>query len=196
MLTGAKKNTTDSAMEYTDLNSLDNLLSSLNKPKQEMPGLNKQPVEIESESNDNVFDPTKEFGGSKPKVERNFDSAKYNRQGRTIAKTIDTLAGGGLMKLAQSDDFDAYRASEPEIVDLSEAWGEYSEEQGVELPPWLGLAILNLTVYAPRFFKALNDKRLAEQQEQISTQGSKIDDLYAEIENLKKNENGENEKND
>ena len=178
MLKGNQNNS--SLIDYnTNLNNIDELINKLATPKQDMPGFDNQDPEPEPPSPE-IFDPVTFSDQPKP-----IDPAKSKKQGLRIAKTVDHLIATGAMKVGHTDDMKRYQASQNDINDLGDAWAEYTAEKGIELPPWLALAVLNITVYLPSVLKAMNDKRLWEQQQEIDHHTDQISELQEELRKMK-----------
>jgi hypothetical protein len=181
----------------TDLSNIDSMLTEMSKPKQEMPGMHEPPppgpesTEPTNHTN-NYFDPVNSDYSEINDQPKEFNPEKNDRQGTRIAKMIDGAIGIGAMRLAHADDIQPYKATPGEIEDIGEAWSEYTQDKDINLPPWLGLAFLYVTVYMPRILKAFNDKRLYEQDEKIKTHDTRLNNLSAKYDELlKKQTNNE-----
>jgi len=179
-----KSETKQEGIDYTtDLTDIDSMLGEMAKPKQEMPSAH-QPSE--QSTNSEIFDPTQDTENNETSAP--LDPEKNDRQGVRIAKMIDGGIGIAAMKLAHADSTQPYQATEGEIEDIGEAWAEYTQDKDINLPPWLSLAFLYVTVYMPRMIKAFNDKRLHEQDVKLENHDSKLSDLTDKYNELLKNQ--------
>ena len=101
---------------------------------------------------------------------------KAQRTGERIAKLIDTGIDFALSNFVAHNN-ESYRADEKDLKDISECWGEISQEHGWSLGPEWSLIILYFIVYGPIVKQAFTDRRLAEIEERQKQQETRIDDL-------------------
>ena len=194
MLQGKTPQTSDKIDYKTNLNDIDSMLAEFAKPKQEMPSAPQTQSNNEPpQPNNPVFDPTIDDYPVTEHENTPIDPEKNERQGLRIAKMVDGAISLGAMKLAYATTTQPYKATPGELDDIGEAWAEYTKDKDIDLPPWLSLAFLYVTVYMPRIIKAFNDKRLYEQDEKIENHDNKLADLTAKYDELLKNStNGTN----
>ena len=100
------------------------------------------------------------------------------RTGERIAHVIDTGIDFTLSNLVAKNG-KPYRADEKSLQDISEAWGELSEEHQWNIGPEWTLALLYIIVYGPLVKQALDDRRFAE----LEAQNRRIEQRVENIEN-------------
>lgn len=88
-----------------------------------------------------------------------MDPEKAQREGRRMAKMIDSGLALGASLIAKSDTAAPYKASQGDIDDLAEAWSEVAQVSNISVNPWVKLAFLNGATYMPIYMKAFNDRR-------------------------------------
>lgn len=103
-------------------------------------------------------------GNEKPlKVSRQSEAAA-----KMVAKTIDFGWSSGAQFLTESESRKKWAAEDEDMDELVEAWALYIESQGAQIPPWLGLVLLNLIIYifrVPEIIKARKEMLARKQQE-------------------------------
>lgn len=107
-------------------------------------------------------------------------STKSKAAGQMVAKTID-FGYGTIGELVTDKDRSHWTAKDDEMKELIEAWSIYIESTGQEIPPWVGLLILNVVIYGfkvPTMIKArkemVNNKKAAEQSAQIKLERERV----------------------
>lgn len=88
-------------------------------------------------------------------------TAHSQRTARMVAKTIDLGFSKSAQMLADAETRDKYKADEEELADIIDAWADYIEAEGMNLPPWLGLLLVNLIVYGLKIPVVLKDRKAA-----------------------------------
>lgn len=92
-----------------------------------------------------------------------LDPEKAQRTGMRIARLADTGIDFVLSNLVAHND-ENYHASESDLQDIGEAWGEIAQEKGWDLGPGITLVILYAMVYGPLVKQAVTDRRIAEME--------------------------------
>lgn len=88
------------------------------------------------------------------------DPALLQEASEGWVETIDFGVQMGCGMYAQNmEESEKYGASKEQKRQLVEAWKPYVREKGLEIPPWLRLAINNLMYYGPKVQMAYNDRR-------------------------------------
>jgi len=87
---------------------------------------------------------------------------RFAKTGRHIAKLFDTGFDLTMSNLVAKGSGNSYHASEKDIDDLGEAWGELAEDKQWELGPGLRVAIMTIAIYIPLARRAFEDRRIME----------------------------------
>lgn len=160
-LTGAKQNPSDGEAPIVTLAELEN---SFRTPTQRQADYEPQP-----EPSDGAqllpSSLTNPEGDSEPETVETvpLDPEKAQRTGMRIARLADTGIDFVLSNLVAHND-ENYRASEGDLQDIAEAWGEVAQEKGWDLGPGTTLVILYAMVYGPLVKQAITDRRIAEME--------------------------------
>lgn len=93
---------------------------------------------------------------------REVNPERYAKTGQYIAKFIDSGFNLAATKLIAKGTDKSYSASEKELEDLGEAWGEFAEDKQWEMGPGPRLLMLNAAVYIPKIKEAFDDRRFME----------------------------------
>jgi hypothetical protein len=178
----------DAPAQETNFSNLDEILKEISTPKQDFTPPAPEPQQRPEPENYNP-----EFSDSfdfEPRKRLSPEAAR--RSGERIAKLIDgTFATGASFYARNPGNFEKYAATPGQLEDLSDAWADMAEQTGVEMPPWVMLAILNLTTYLPKAIEAHNDKRFAEVNNRIDKLEREASEreAKAEREKMKKADN-------
>lgn len=152
---------------------LDALLTELNVPKQQFftdpaaPGATEAAGSPFFAPDDQQPDP--------------IDPEAAKRAGRRAAALCDGVLSFGAAIIGKTSDTDRYSASEGEKNDLAEAWEAVAEKYSFEVNPWISVVFLTLTIYAPKYIEALNDRRFNKMQEEINELRAEQERITAEI---------------
>lgn len=119
-----------------------------------------------------------------------MDPEKAQREGRRMAKMVDSGLALGASLIAKSDTAAPYKASQGDIDDLAEAWSEVAQVSNISVNPWVKLAFLNGATYMPIYMKAFNDRRFRLMELEQEAMRQRQDALEAK---LKKMENQKHE---
>lgn len=92
-----------------------------------------------------------------------LDPEKAQRTGMRIARLADTGIDFVLSNFVAHND-ENYHASEGDLQDIAEAWGEVAQEKGWDLGPGITLLILYAMVYGPLVKQAVTDRRIADME--------------------------------
>lgn len=87
-------------------------------------------------------------------------SYKARQSARIVAKMNDFAASQGLAAYAQSPSAKPYKANGEEMEELIDAWAVYLDTVGGEVPPWAVLLLTISFIYGPKFFTAMNHRKL------------------------------------
>ncbi|MBO7469706.1 MAG: hypothetical protein J6T81_06205 [Bacteroidales bacterium] len=121
---------------------------------------------------------------------------RFAKTGYHIAKLFDTSFDLTMSNLVAKGSGNSYHASEKDIDDLGEAWGELAEDKQWELGPGLRVAILTIAIYIPLARKAFEDRRIMELERRADDTERILKEQATEIKRLKdelyrrNNENG------
>ena len=121
---------------------------------------------------------------------------RFAKTGYHIAKLFDTGFDLTMSNLVAKGSGNSYHASEKDIDDLGEAWGELAEDKQWELGPGLRVALLTIAIYIPLARKAFEDRRIMELERRADDTERILKEQAAEIKRLKdeqyrrNNENG------
>ena len=170
---------------------LNDLLSKMNKPKQEIH--NSEPTPGQGFQQNQQQQPGQQYSRSLVDEPENEDlSEPIDREvarmsGKTIAGTIDIAAGAGLSFYAKTPNPEKYQASPRQLEQLENAWQAVSMKYGykVEDSPWLNVAVLNLAVYGPKLQDAKADRlnaRMDAMQKEFEKMQAKMTVMQSEIE--------------
>ena len=161
-----------------DLYNLDNLISDLNTPKEQI-----LPSPRVAAPGQTIFagSPANEMIDS-PSVEP-IPAEIAALSGKAIAGTIDTVLSTGFSLYAQAPSADKYEASEKQIEKLNQAWGAVAQKYNykVEDSPWFNVLLLNAAVYFPIYREAQKDHRFAEMNDRIRENEVKAKEMEARI---------------
>lgn len=114
-----------------------------------------------------------------------LDPEKAQRTGMRIARLADTGIDFVLSNFVAHND-ENYHASEGDLQDIAEAWGEVAQEKGWDLGPGITLLILYAMVYGPLVKQAVTDRRIADmerRQELIEQQQAEMQQQLNEMRN-------------
>ena len=114
-----------------------------------------------------------------------LDPEKAQRTGMRIARLADTGIDFVLSNFVAHND-ENYHASEGDLQDIAEAWGEVAQEKGWDLGPGVTLLILYVMVYGPLVKQAVTDRRIADverRQELIEQQQAEMQQQLNEMRN-------------
>lgn len=117
-----------------------------------------------------------------PIVDRNHAM----RTGERIARLIDTGIDFTLSNFVARNG-ESYRADEKDLQDISEAWGEISEEHQWNIGPEWTLAILYIMVYGPLVKQAVADRRMAE----LEARQQMLEERVKQMENQREGKDNE-----
>jgi hypothetical protein len=111
--------------------------------------------------------------------------------GKTIANTIDTALGTGMMLYAKSTNPEKYQATDKQIRNLEQAWAAVAAKYNyrVEDSPWLNVGVLSVATYLPHFQEAKNDRRFAMMDERIRQEKAEREALAARLDKIEKEQN-------
>jgi len=160
-----------------DLYNLDNLISDLNTPKEQIqqsrPQMPGQSMLSGSERNEYIDSPAVEP----------IPAEIAALSGKCIAGTIDTVLSTGLSLYAQASSAEKYEASEKQIEKLNQAWGAVAQKYNykVEDSPWFNVILLMGAVYFPIWKEAQKDHRFAEMETRIKDNEIKSKEMEARI---------------
>jgi len=158
-----------------DFYDLDNLISDLNQPKEQIQ-TSRAPV------------PGQSFPGSynemidSPEVEP-IPADVAALSGKAIAGTIDTVVSTGFSLYAKAANPEKYEANDKQIEKLNQAWAAVAQKYNykVEDSPWFNVILLTVAVYLPIWNEAQKDRRFAEMDERMKEMDSKIRENEARI---------------
>lgn len=102
-------------------------------------------------------------GMEEAETEHHLSTEMAQRTGERIARLADTAIDFTLSKFVAHND-ETYRASDADLQDIAEAWGEMAQEKGWELGPGITLIVLYAMVYGPLVKQAVTDRRMAEME--------------------------------
>lgn len=174
------KETTGTPVKH-DFYDLDNLISDLNTPKEQI--LPSRP-QLAPGQNNLGGSPQTEYIDS-PEVEPiPADIAALS--GKAIAGTIDTVLSTGLSLYAQAPSAEKYEASDKQIEKLNQAWGAVAQKYNykVEDSPWFNVVLLMVAVYFPIWKTAQADHRFAEMDTRIKENELKAKEIEARIKTI------------
>jgi hypothetical protein len=108
--------------------------------------------------------------------------------GKTIANTIDTALGTGMMLYAKSTNPEKYQATDKQIRNLEQAWAAVAAKYNyrVEDSPWFNVGVLTVATYLPHFQEAKNDRRFAMMEELIRQEKAEREALAARMDKMEK----------
>ena len=170
-----------------DFNNLDSLISELNQEKEQIQSSQYNQEPETSNQQPETGNPESEPWNMESENEHEPISEDVAAMsGKSIAGTIDTVAGTGFSLYAKSDDPEKYQASPRQLDQLNNAWSAVAKKYGykVEDSPWFNVMMLNMAVYLPKWQTALNDRRFALME-------NRMDELSKQVKDL---ENQKNEK--
>lgn len=103
-------------------------------------------------------------------------SRKALNGGKMVAKTVDYGFSVSAKYISKSPDRDKWKADEADMKELVEAWALYLETVGGEIPPWLGLLLVNLVVYAFRIpeIVMVRKQNIADEKKQKAAEAAKL----------------------
>ena len=159
-LTGAKQNPSDGEAPIVTLAELEN---SFRTPTQRQADYEPQPEPAADGSLPlSLINPD---GDTEPETVETvpLDPEKAQRTGMRIARLADTGIDFVLSNFVAHND-ETYRASEGDLQDIAEAWGEIAQEKGWDLGPGITLLILYAMVYGPLVKQAVTDRRIADME--------------------------------
>ena len=160
-----------------DLYDLDNLISDLNTPKEQI------------QTSRTVAPGQSAFGASpanelidSPEVEP-IPADVAALSGKAIAGTIDTVLSTGLSLYAKGGTAEKYEASDKQMEKLNQAWSAVAQRYNykVEDSPWFNVILLMVAVYFPIWRMAADDKRFAEVNERIKETELKAKEMEARL---------------
>jgi len=145
---------------------------------------------------ENLIDPDHEAGGTderpgggiwSPEGEERepVNPERFAKTGYHIAKLFDTGFDLTMSNLVAKGSGNSYHASEKDIDDLGEAWGELAEDKQWELGPGLRVAILTIAIYIPLARKAFEDRRIMELERRADETEQRQKEMADEIKYLK-----------
>lgn len=159
-----------------DFYNLDNLISDLNQPKEQIQSARPSA-------------PGKTFPGSpynemidSPEVEP-IPADVAALSGKAIAGTIDTVVSTGFSLYAKAANPEKYEANDKQIEKLNQAWAAVAQKYNykVEDSPWFNVILLTVAVYLPIWNEAQKDRRFAEMDERMKEMDGKIRENEARI---------------
>ena len=160
-LTGAKQNPSDGEAPIVTLAELEN---SFRTPTQRQADYEPQPEPADGGQllPSSLTNPE---GDTEPEPVETvpLDPEKAQRTGMRIARLADTGIDFVLSNLVAHNG-ETYRASDADLQDIAEAWGEMAQEKGWELGPGTTLIVLYAMVYGPLVKQAITDRRIAEME--------------------------------
>jgi len=165
----------DRAPAKHDFYDLDNLISDLNQPKEQIQPRPSAPGQTFPGS------PYNEMIDS-PEVEPiPADIAALS--GKAIAGTIDTVVSTGFSLYAKAANPEKYEANDKQIEKLNQAWAAVAQKYNykVEDSPWFNVILLTVAVYLPIWNEAQKDRRFAEMDERLKEMDGKIRENEARI---------------
>jgi hypothetical protein len=163
-----------------DLYDLDNLISDLNTPKEQIqqsrPQMAGQSALPGSERNEYIDSP----------VVEPIPAEIAALSGKAIAGTIDTVLSTGLSLYAKGGTAEKYEASPKQIEKLNQAWGAVAQKYNykVEDSPWFNVILLMVAVYFPIWRIAQDDKRFAEMNDRIKEMEVKQRETAARLDTI------------
>ena len=160
-LTGAKQNPSDGEAPIVTLDELEN---SFRTPTQRQADYEPKPEPADGGQllPSSLTNPE---GDSEPETVETvpLDPEKAQRTGMRIARLADTGIDFVLSNLVAHNG-ETYRASDADLQDIAEAWGEMAQEKGWDLGPGITLLILYAMVYGPLVKQAVTDRRIADME--------------------------------
>ena len=111
---------------------------------------------------------------------------RAHRTGERIARVIDTGFNFIASNLIAKDSGKDYKASEKDLDDIAQAWGDIAEDRQWEFSPAWQLVILYAIVYGPLAKEALNDRRVMEIERRQEQQDEKIKLMQYELDNIRR----------
>ena len=111
---------------------------------------------------------------------------RAHRTGERIARVIDTGFNFIASNLIAKDSGKDYKASEKDLDDIAQAWGDIAEDRKWEFSPAWQLVILYAIVYGPLAKEALNDRRVMEIERRQEQQDEKIKLMQYELDNIRR----------
>ena len=99
---------------------------------------------------------------------------------------IDTGFNFIASNLIAKDSGKDYKASEKDLDDIAQAWGDIAEDRKWEFSPAWQLVILYAIVYGPLAKEALNDRRVMEIERRQEQQDEKIKLMQYELDNIRR----------
>lgn len=187
-LTGAKQNPSDGEAPIVTLAELENSFRTPTQrqadyePKPE-PAAGSLPLSLTNPDGDTEPEPVETVP---------LDPEKAQRTGMRIARLADTGIDFVLSNFVAHND-ETYRASEGDLQDIAEAWGEVAQEKGWDLGPGTTLIILYAMVYGPLVKQAITDRRIADMERRqalIEQQQAEMQKQLNEMRNGKQAEPG------
>lgn len=129
-------------------------------------------------TNDSVWSPDDERHEVSPE--------RAHRTGERIARVIDTGFNFIASNIIAKDSGKDYKASEKDIEDIAQAWGDIAEDRQWEFSPAWQLVVLYAIVYGPLAKEALNDRRVMEIERRQAQQDEKIKLMQYELDNIRR----------
>lgn len=184
------------AQDNSEILSLDDFTSAFDKKTQYAEFFEPKPeTKTTEEIPENLIDPDGEGRAD----ERPSDSVwspesedrepvnpeRFARTGKHIAKFIDTGFDLTMSNLVAKGSGKSYHASDKDLEDLAEAWGELAEEKQWEMGPVPHLLLLNAAIYGPLVKTAIDDRRFMELHQRADEIEEKLKKQAQEIERLK-----------
>ena len=189
-LTGAKQNPSDGEAPIVTLDELEN---SFRTPTQRQDYYEPQPEPADGgqllpSSLTNPDGDTEPIEAEAAPV----DPEKAQRTGMRIARLADTGIDFVLSNLVAHNG-ETYRASDADLQDIAEAWGEMAQEKGWELGPGTTLIILYAMVYGPLVKQAVTDRRIAEMERRQALIEQQQEEMQRQINEMRNGNQAEPE---
>jgi hypothetical protein len=86
-------------------------------------------------------------------------SGQSEAAAKMVMKTFDTGWSMGAQLYTGAPERAKYKAEQEDFDDLVEAWALYIESQGMNIPPWLGIALLMVVTYLFKIPSIVKDRK-------------------------------------
>lgn len=86
-------------------------------------------------------------------------SGQSEAAAKMVMKTFDTGWSMGAQLYTGAPERAKYKAEQEDFDDLVDAWALYIESQGMNIPPWLGIALLMVVTYLFKVPSIMKDRK-------------------------------------
>lgn len=181
---------TENTPEYNFASEdIDGFISDFNRPKQNMNADEREGLD-ELEPEDPEYDP------NDIEEPEHMSSTAAKQTSSIVVTVIDNVLPTTLAAIAKGEASD-YKATPDEREELKSALAEYLKLKGGEIPPWLMVLILVLSIYGSKLPQALQERKLNERQEALDRREKELEkqknDLLIREARLKDKDNTDGE---